>query len=797
MHLIQLLGQFVNYKYVQIVKYKVKLPKRIFDSMKYLEKLKSKSLKVSIVLFFWCYLATAFCQLMVPDKKELFRDDIVSRVDIIIDQESLEFIIAPENRESNELFEATFIFSNENIRDTLESVGFRLRGNTSRGADKKSFKVNLNAFVPGRKYYGVQKINLNGQHNDPTSARAKICSDLADLLEIPSMRTNHVQLFINDEYYGLYSNVEHIDQNYVKKRFGNKNGNLYKCVYPADLNYKGNNPDAYKEIIFGRRNYDLKNNNQADDYTDFANLVKVLNLTSDANLACELENVFNVDQYLKTIVFDIIVGNWDGPIYNKNNFYLYHNEDTGLFEYLPYDLDNTLGIDWLNKDWGNRDIYTWSQDGETRPIYNRLMENQEYRDRFSFYMQETLLNIYNEAELYPYLDSIRSQLKEYLVNDIYYTFDYGFDISDFENGFEYELGYFQTDYGIKSFIQTRLIAAFTQLEINDIKPIITNLKYNHPNESEDLNVQVKVIDDQGIDKVFLTMSDTGISVAMRDDGEHFDGMANDGIYGITLPSILQVEKFEFYIEAKDLNGQESTYPRCSNVVVNVEEVDLKLAINEFMASNNTIIEDEKGDFQDWIELYNYGTKPIYLGDKYLSDNPNNRDKWSMPNYTLQPNEYLLFWADDDRNTGTFHTNFKLSKSGEHIGIYDNDDTNNEPIDLIDYDAQVSDISFGRFPNGTGDFTSLMPTPGNSNITTNTKDENKTQLLIYPNPTSDKVDISAGFIIRNVKLYNGIGKLLNTYMNADNPINLPNKAGIYYLQIVTESETSILKKVIKI
>jgi len=748
-----------------------------------------------ILISISCFPKPTFCQLMFPEKTELYRDDVVPRIDILIPQESLDFILAPENRESDELFDATFIFANGSVKDTLENVGFRLRGNTSRGANKKSFKINLNAFVSGRKYYGVQKINLNGQHNDPTSARAKICADLADRLEIPSMRTNHVQLYINNGYYGLYTNTEHIDQNYIKKRFGNKNGNLYKCLFPADLNYKGDNPESYKEIIFGRRNYELKNNQSADDYSDFANFARVLNLTSDANLSCELEKVFNVDQYLKTIIFDILTGNWDGPIYNKNNFYLYKNQASGQFEYIPFDLDNTLGIDWLNKDWGTRNIYEWSQTGETRPIYNRLMENQEYRDRFSYYMQETLLNIYNEAELYPYLDDIRSKLKIYIENDTFYTLDYGFDISDFENGFEYALGYFQTDYGIKSFIQTRLIEAFIQLEINEINPIITNLKYNFPNENEDLKVQVRVTDDQGIDKVFLTMSDTGISVAMKDDGEHSDGMPNDGIYGIILPSFLQVDKYEFSIEAKDINGQESTFPRCSNVTVNVEEADLKLVINEFMASNNTIIEDESNEYDDWIELYNYGTEPIYLGDKYLSDNPENKDKWAMPNHTIQGGEYLLFWADDDRNQGTFHTNFKLTKSGEHIGIYDNDET---VIDQIDYNAQVSDISFGRIPNGTGSFVSLSPTPNAPNI--GTSSVNKTSInnliTISPNPTTDGIRISSEEKILKVVLFDAIGRKVEINQIDNGYLKLPRPAGIYYLQFIIESNLSIAKKVVK-
>jgi len=37
-----------------------------------------------------------------------------------------------------------------------------------------------------------------------------------------------------------------------------------------------------------------------------------------------------------------------------------------------------------------------------------------------------------------------------------------------------------------------------------------------------------------------------------------------------------------------------------------------LAINEVMASNDNIIADADGDYEDWIEIYNYGTTPINL-----------------------------------------------------------------------------------------------------------------------------------------------------------------------------------------
>ena len=102
------------------------------------------------------------------------------------------------------------------------------------------------------------------------------------------------------------------------------------------LFYRGVNSQTYANA-----GYDLKNNGSAD-YSDLIEFLDILNRTPPADLPCELEEVFNVDSYLKVIAFDIFSGNWDGPIYNKNNCYLYKNTATGKFEYIPFDLDNTF-----------------------------------------------------------------------------------------------------------------------------------------------------------------------------------------------------------------------------------------------------------------------------------------------------------------------------------------------------------------------------------------------------------------------------------------------------------------------
>jgi hypothetical protein len=69
-----------------------------------------------------------------------------------------------------------------------------------------------------------------------------------------------------------------------------------------------------------------------------------------------------------------------------------------------------------------------------------------------------------------------------------------------------------------------------------------------------------------------------------------------------------------------------------------------IIINEFMASNSTVIPDEDGDFSDWIELYNTGTETVNLAGWGLSDDLMQPYRWVFPQVTVEPGNYLLVWA---------------------------------------------------------------------------------------------------------------------------------------------------------
>jgi len=138
-----------------------------------------------------------------------------------------------------------------------------------------------------------------------------------------------------------------------------------------------------------------------------------------------------------------------------------------------------------------------------------------------------------------------------------------------------------------------------------------------------------------------------------------------------------------------------------------------------MASNVSFIEDPEGQYDDWIEIYNYGVDAVDIGGMYLTDNLSDPVKWQIPGNdpaltTIGPGGYLLIWADGDTSDAGLHANFKLSAAGEEIGLFKSDGTT--LLDSVTFDEQTSDISYGRYPDGSDGWRFFgSPSPAAENI----------------------------------------------------------------------------------
>ena len=732
-----------------------------------------------------------------------------------VDSDSLDEILAEENQQSDREFVAGFSITKNEVTETVDSVGFRLRGNTSRASQKKSFKISFNTFIQGREYRGLDKMNINGEHNDPTVMRAKVSWDIFEKMDVKASRANHVAFYINDVFYGLYLNVEHIDDEMINKEFEDDSGNLYKCLYPADLSYRGPNADDYSNYEeFGRRPYDLKTNEDENDYSDLASFIDFLENASVQEYEEQIHDYLDVHATLKWMAIDVLTGNWDNYRYNKNNFYLYNDPSENRFTVIPYDYDNTLGIDFVQRDWATRNLYTWDRTGEPRPLTKRLLNIQKFRDWYSYYINKTIEKVFNEDSLFPEINRLKAQVQAAAEADTFRTRDYGYDIDDFNNSYDQSLGG-HVKYGLKPFIEDRKSSALAQLELNNIYPIILSLssKLLENNGEKIIVVEAEVIDeDTDIVISKLDIIEVLNPFELKDDGLGYDLAAGDGMYTGSKDIGTYSSDINFYVAAEDLNGQVSRYPQNpakKSTQENSASVET-LVINEFMASNSTTIQDEGGAYPDWVEIYNTTNSPISMNGYFLTDDLAEKNKWAFPDTTIAAKGFLLIWADDDEKEGPLHTSFNLSKGGEDIGLYQQSGQTFNAINTLSYGAQTTDVSYGRDKDGSSNFVFMNdPTPGASNgMPVSNEEDNEipeevTLLQNYPNPFNPSTTITFSLNKQEkvlLEVFNMTGQLVETltnqlYNSGSHSVTMRADylaSGVYFYRLKT-SEVTLTKR----
>ncbi len=120
-------------------------------------------------------------------------------------------------------------------------------------------------------------------------------------------------------------------------------------------------------------------------------------------------------------------------------------------------------------------------------------------------------------------------------------------------------------------------------------------------------------------------------------------------------------------------------------------------VSEFLAINNGVLQDEDGQYSDWIEIHNPTPAPVDLAGWHLTDDPAALEKWTFPEMTLAPDEYLVVFASDKNRTdpaGELHANFKLSGGGEYLALVRPDGVTVSHDYAPAFPPQTADVSYG-------------------------------------------------------------------------------------------------------
>lgn len=215
----------------------------------------------------------------------------------------------------------------------------RTRGDSVRWTDQKSFKVVLSG--NNNLWRGQRNLNFNKHPYDLTRVRNKLSFDLfTGTPHLTSLRTSFVHLFINDEDYGLFTQIENGDEDFLAHHDLSATGNLYKAEFFEFFRYddllKLTSDTTYSKAAF-ETILEIKGSN------DHKKLLKMLDDLNDEEQATStvFNRYFNRDNHLTWLAMNILVNNADTA---SRNFFLYSPADANCWYFLPWDYDGAWGF---------------------------------------------------------------------------------------------------------------------------------------------------------------------------------------------------------------------------------------------------------------------------------------------------------------------------------------------------------------------------------------------------------------------------------------------------------------------
>lgn len=706
-------------------------------------------------LLFFISLFIVFCKNEISAQENFYHPDTIQEIRINFQENNWDHILDSLYVDGEKERLLCQIVVNGVV---LDSVGIRYKGfsSVSTDRDKNPFNIKLDFVKADQKYDGIDKIKLSNVIQDPSFLRETMSYEIARQY-MPASRANYAEVFINDEYWGIYTNVEAVNKDFLSQHYGSNDNPFFKCN-PEDLDLDGDDNsnldnshgmDTMDYFPF----YDMRSD---DGWAELYELIDVLNENTD-----EIENVLNVDRTLWMHAFNYALINFDSYVGFAQNYYLY-KDDNGVFNPIIWDLNQSFASYRLNDASEHFDgfsiaeaktmdplLHYSSVSVYPRPLMRKLFENDTYRRMYMAHLK----TIMEENFTNGVYENRAQEIQDLIENSVLSDENKFYSDDDFYNNLNSTVSDLVDYPGIIDLMDARSDYFQNYTGYND-DPTISDINSSPLNFSIGDAIFINAEITNGDDVILAyRFGGNGLfqKINMLDDGTQNDGGTNDGIYGAKINNVGNSIQYYIYAE-NDEAGKFS--PERAAYEYHLIQSDINLGdivINEFLAVNNTTAADEEGEFDDWVELYNTTDFAISTAGLYLSDDADVFQKWALPDVIIPADGYLIIWADGDENQGALHAGFKLSSDGETLVL---SDENEVVIDSTSFGEQSDDISMARIPNGTGPFVAAPPTFNSINTLTTTEEEiMELNVELFPNPLQD---------VFYLKFKNKIPKEINVY-----------------------------------
>lgn len=205
------------------------------------------------------------------------------------------------------------------------SAEVKLKGTTSfRTLDgKAAFKLK---FPKNSRPWGLKKMTLNNQVQDQSKVHEAMSYEIFRAMNVPAARTGYAEVKVNGDQYGLYLNVETLDDQFLEGFF-DSTGHLYEGSHPSD----------FRQDLISLFEVD---EGDEEEISDLETLVAAVD-SPGSDWEGDITPLLDLDEMVRMWATEVYLGQMDGYVMHGNNFYLHSDED-GVFSMLPSGLDQSL-----------------------------------------------------------------------------------------------------------------------------------------------------------------------------------------------------------------------------------------------------------------------------------------------------------------------------------------------------------------------------------------------------------------------------------------------------------------------
>jgi spore coat protein CotH len=251
----------------------------------------------------------------------------------------------------------------------VENIAVRSRGLGSRNPFKPGLRVDFNRYS-GQKFLGLKAIILDNAWQDPSFLRESAGMRLFRAMNLPAPRESFARLFVNNEYWGLYSVVEDIDEVFLDRTMGESKGWLYEFKWVSTYSFEdlGGDPGEYLALFSPQTRQDDPKPEVISEWIQF------INHASEDDFNSRIGDYIDVTAYLRFVAVETFLAEWDGQLgdWGLNNFYLYRPSGSMRFHWIAWDKDVVM-----------RDpVRPAFQNSELNILFRRLIEHRPFLEIF-------------------------------------------------------------------------------------------------------------------------------------------------------------------------------------------------------------------------------------------------------------------------------------------------------------------------------------------------------------------------------------------------------------------------------